>query len=162
RKTDPMPPTPSESFAPYSRASVMPWSCSSATRSFAVSPTPSRPPTLTASSGRSWPTRGAGRPGAGRSTAWHSGRRPRPSPPPAPSRLHHLLPVAELDRRRRAGLGTRGGLPVGEPVVAQRAFLGDAPALLGTALAGGGGAIGAAIDHAEGAGRHAHPAAVAD
>src|SRR5699024_4924963 len=69
---------------------------------------------------------------------------------------------AELDRRRRAGLGTRGGLPVGEPVVAQRAFLGDAPALLGTALAGGGGAIGAAIDHAEGAGRHAHPAAVAD
>src|SRR5699024_7355282 len=46
RKTDPMPPTPSESFAPYSRASVMPWSCSSATRSFAVSTISCRSPNL--------------------------------------------------------------------------------------------------------------------
>src|SRR5208337_2808136 len=55
----------------------------------------------------------------------------------------------ELDRPRRAGLGARRHQAVLEPVVAERAFLGDV-------------LFGADVDHAERAGRDAVAAAVAD
>ena len=65
-----------------------------------------------------------------------------------------LIEVPELDRLRRARLGTRRGHPLTEPVIAQRAFLGDADI-------GRGARTFAPLDHAERTRRDAVSAPVA-